>query len=154
MTPQGYESSSFDLNKMSIGAIVMKENNDNNEHNEMEVRKISSDSPNHLIRKYFIDKAIETIEYMSKKAYQGRIRNEEHEKIKINQLKLIINGCNVGNRILKDYQLDILQKEMEVLKEGLILKESSDLTVVEISPKAIEEIEDLDDKIAEIKNGE
>ena len=129
----------------------MKENNDNN---EMEVMKISSDSPNHLIRKYFIDKAIETIEYMSNKAYQGRIRNEEHEKIKINQLKLIINGCNVGNRILKDYQLDLLQKEMEVLKEGLIMKESSDVTIVEVSPQAIEEIEDLDDKIAEIKNGE
>lgn len=154
MIYQGYESSSFDLNKMPIGAIVMKENNDNNEHNEMEVRKITSDSPNHLIRKYFIDKAIETIEYMSKKAYQGRIRNEEHEKIKINQLKLIINGCNVGNRILKDYQLDLLQKEMEVLKEGLIMKESSDVTIVEVSPQAIEEIEDLDDKIAEIKNGE
>ncbi len=151
MTCQRYESSSFDLNKNSIGAISMKENNENN---EMEVMKISSDSPNHLIRKYFIDKAIETIEYMSKKAYQGRIRNEEHEKIKINQLKLIINGCNVGNRILKDYQLDLLQREMDALKEGLIMKESSDMTIVEISPRAIEEIEDLDNKIAEIKNGE
>ncbi len=129
----------------------MKENNDNN---EMESLKITSDSPNHLIRKYFIDKAIETIEYMSNKAYQGRIRNEEHEKIKINQLKLIINGCNVGNRILKDFQLDLLQKEMSILREGLIMKESSDVTIVEVSPQAVEEIESLDDKIAEIKNGE
>lgn len=132
----------------------MNENNDENVNNTNELMKVTSDSPNHEIRKYFIDKAIETIEYMSKKAYQGRIRNEEHEKIKINQLKLIINGCNVGNRILKDYQLDLLQREMEVLKDGLVMKESEDIPVIEISPQAIEEIEELDDKIAEIKNGE
>ena len=91
---------------------------------------------------------------MSNKVYKGRIRNEEHEKIRINQLKLVINSCNVGNRILKDYQLDLLQREMEVLKDGLIMNDSSDESVIEISPQAIEEIEDLDEKIAEIKNGE
>lgn len=132
----------------------MTENNDKNDDNMNELMKITSDSPNDLIRKYYIDKTIEAIEYMSNKAYQGRIRNEEHEKIKINQLKLIVNACNVGNRILKDYQIDLLQKEMEVLKDGLMMKESSEVPMLEISPKAIEEIEDLDDKIAEIRNGE
>ena len=128
----------------------------NNEliENDDEKGLASSESPTAEIRKYFIDKAIETIEYMSNKVYKGRIRNEEHEKIRINQLKLVINSCNVGNRILKDYQLDLLQREMEVLKDGLIMNDSSDESVIEISPQAIEEIEDLDEKIAEIKNGE
>ena len=52
--------------------------------------------------------------------------------------------------ILKDYQLDLLQREMDALKEGLIMKESADMTIVEISPRAIEEIEELDDKSKEI----
>lgn len=115
---------------------------------------IDANSPNHEIRSFFINTAIQTIDYMSKKAYNGRIRNDEHEKIKINQLKLIINACNVGNRILKDRQLDDYEKDLEALKHGLMLNVDEDEGIIEISPETIQEIEDLDEKLASMKEGE
>jgi hypothetical protein len=115
---------------------------------------IDANSPNHEIRSFFINTAIQTIDYMSKKAYNGRIRNDEHEKIKINQLKLIINACNVGNRILKDRQLDDYEKDLEALKHGLMLNVDEDEDIIEISPETIQEIEDLDEKLASMKEGE
>ena len=78
---------------------------------KFEVTEIDSNAPNHDIRSFFINTAIQTINYMGNKAYNGRIRDKESEKIKIQQLKLIVNACNVGNRILKDRQLDDYEKD-------------------------------------------
>ena len=116
--------------------------------------EINANSPNHEIRSFFINTAIETIQYMSNKAYNGRIRDEEHEKIKIQQLKLIINACNVGNRVLKDRQLDDYERDLNALKEGLMMTAKVDDEPIEISPLAIAEIEDLDEKLEKIKEGE
>ena len=116
--------------------------------------EINAHSPNHEIRSFFINTAIETIQYMSNKAYNGRIRDEEHEKIKIQQLKLIINACNVGNRVLKDRQLDDYERDLNALKEGLMMTAKVDDEPIEISPLAIAEIEDLDEKLEKIKEGE
>ena len=119
-----------------------------------EVSEVDANSPNHEIRSFFIDTAIQTINYMGNKAYNGRIRNEEHEKLKIQQLKLIVNACNVGNRILKDRQLDDYEKDMEALKNGLMLNVDSDDDVIELSPNALKEIEDLDERLANLSNDE
>ena len=91
---------------------------------------------------------------MSNKAYNGRIRDEEHEKIKIQQLKLIINACNVGNRVLKDRQLDDYERDIEALKSGLLLNARANDEVIVISPSAIAEIEALDKKLDKIKEGD
>ena len=124
----------------------MNENNEN--------LTINANSPNHEIRSYLIDKTLEAIEYMSNKAYNGRIRDEEHEKIKINQLKLIINACNVGNRVLKDRQLDDFERDLNALKHGLILEAKSNQDMIEISSEDINEIEALDDKLLNLKGGD
>lgn len=116
--------------------------------------EINANSPNHEIRSFFIDTAIETIRYMSNKAYNGRIRNAEFEKIKVQQLKLIINACNVGNRVLKDRQLDDFEKEMNALKHGLIFDVNSDNKIIEVSSEALKEIEALDDKLEKLGEGE
>lgn len=116
-----------------------------------ELSEINADSSNHEIRSYFITQSIKAIEYMSNKAYNGRIRDEEHEKIKIQQLKLIINACNVGNRVLKDRQLDDYEKEITALKHGLLIENSE---VINVSSEALSEIEALDVKLARIKEGE
>lgn len=121
---------------------------------KFEVSEIDANSPNHDIRSFFIDIAIQTINYMGNKAYNGRIRNEEHEKLKIQQLKVIINACNVGNRILKDRQLDDYEKDMEALKNGLMLNVESDDDVIELSPDALKEIEDLDERLAKLSDDE
>ena len=115
---------------------------------------VNSHSPNHEIRSFFIDTAIETIRYMSNKAYKGRIRNAEFEKIKVQQLKLIINACNVGNRVLKDRQLDEYERDIEALKNGLNFNAENDDEIIEISPEAIQEIEALDERLEKFKEGE
>jgi len=119
--------------------------------NEIE---INANSPNHEIRSFFVNTAIETIQYMSNKVYNGRIRDEEHEKIKIQQLKLIINACNVGNRVLKDRQLDEYERDLNALKEGILINAKADGEVIEVSSLAIAEIEALDEKLDKIKEGE
>ena len=119
-----------------------------------EIVKVNSNSPNHEIRSFFIDTAIETIQYMSNKAYHGRIRNAEFEKIKIQQLKLIINACNVGNRVLKDRQLDEYEKDIEALKNGLNFNSENNDEIIEISAEAIQEIEALDERLEKLKEGE
>ena len=129
--------------------IIMSKKNVN-KTKKFEVSEINANSPNHDIRSFFIDTAIQTINYMGNKAYNGRIRNEEHEKLKIQQLKLIVNACNVGNRILKDRQLDDYEKDMEALKNGLMLNVESDDEVIELSPDALKEIEDLDERLAKL----
>ena len=121
-----------------------------NKIKKFEVNEIDANSPNHDIRSFFVNTAIQTINYMGNKAYNGRIRNEEHEKLKIQQLKLIINACNVGNRILKDRQLDEYEKDMEALKNGLMVDVKSDDDVIELSPDALKEIEDLDERLAKL----
>lgn len=120
-----------------------------NKLKKFEVSEIDANSPNHEIRSFFVDTAIQTINYMGNKAYNGRIRNEEHEKLKIQQLKLIINACNVGNRILKDRQLDDYEKDLEALKQGFNIHVDSE-EVIELSPEALKEIEELDEKLANL----
>lgn len=114
--------------------------------------EITSESPNHEIRSFFIDTAIKSIDYMNNKVYNGRIRDKENEKIKIQQLKLIINACNVGNRVLKDRQLDEYEEDMKALKNGLRIDYDSDEDIIELSPEAIQEIEALDERLAKIKD--
>ena len=113
--------------------------------------EITSESPNHEIRSFFIDTAIKSIDYMNNKVYNGRIRDKENEKIKIQQLKLIINACNVGNRVLKDRQLDEYEEDMKALKNGLRIDYDSDEDIIELSPEAIQEIEALDERLAKMK---
>ena len=113
---------------------------------------ITSESPNHKIRSFFIDTAIKSIDYMNNKVYNGRIRDKENEKIKIQQLKLIINACNVGNRVLKDRQLDKYEEDMKALKNGLRIDYDNNDDIIELSPEAIQEIEALDERLAKMKD--
>lgn len=105
------------------------------------------------IRKYFIERAILTIEYMSAKVFSGAVRNKDTEKIRIDQMKLVINACNVGNRILKDFEYDKILKEVNELKSA-ILYDSNGEEVIEIAPENFDAIDDLDSKIAKLEENE
>lgn len=115
--------------------------------------EISSKSDNHEIRSYFIDTTILFIEFLKDRELNKYIRDKEKEKIRINRAKTIINACNVGNRILKDRQLDDYEKEMNELKQALIYADSQG-DVIEISPEKVQEIEDLEMKFEKMRDGE
>ena len=129
--------------------VIIMSKKKGNKIKKFEVSEIDANSSNHDIRSFFVNTAIQTINYMGNKAYNGRIRNEEHEKLKIQQLKLIINACNVGNRILKDRQLDEYEKDLEALKQGFNINVDSE-DVIELSPDVLKEIEELDERLAKL----
>ena len=82
-----------------------KEKTSNKRQKYVKKTDITSRSPNHEIRSYFIDTTIELIEYLREREHNKQIRDKEKEKIRVNRVKAIINACNVGNRVLKDRQL-------------------------------------------------
>ena len=111
---------------------------------------ISSSSPNHEIRSYFIDTTIELIEYLRDREHNKYIRDKEKEKIRINRIKAIINACNVGNRVLKDRQLDEYERELVELKQGLMFESSDDIIV--LSPESVSDVEDLEFKFEKLRD--
>lgn len=115
--------------------------------------EISSDNDSEEIRKYFIDRMILTIEYMSAKIFSGNVRNKDAENVRINQMKAVINACNVGNRILKDFEYDKILSEVHELKNA-ILFDSDGNEVIEIPSDKFDAIDDLDSKIAKLEENE
>lgn len=122
----------------------------NLEEKIMKRTDISSKSDNHEIRSYFIDTTILFIEFLKDRELNKYIRDKEKEKIRINRAKTIINACNVGNRILKDRQLDDYEKDLQELKRGLAYSENVE-DIIELSPDKVQEIEDLDFKLEKIR---
>ena len=114
---------------------------------------ISSKDDAEDIRKYFIDRMILTIEYMSAKIFSGNVRNKDAENVRINQMKAVINACNVGNRILKDFEYDKILKEVHELKNA-VLYDADGKEVIEISPEKFDAIDDLDSKISRLEENE
>lgn len=114
---------------------------------------ISSKDDAEDIRKYFIDRMILTIEYMSAKIFSGNVRNKDAENVRINQMKAVINACNVGNRILKDFEYDKILKEVSELKNA-VLYDADGKEVIEIAPEKFDAIDDLDSKISKLEENE
>ena len=115
--------------------------------------EISANDDTEEIRKYFIDRMIQMIEYMSAKVFSGNVRNKDAENVRINQAKTVINACNVGNRILKDFEYDKILKEVNELKNA-ILYDADGKEVIEIAPEKFDAIDDLDSKIAKLEDNE
>ena len=94
-----------------------------------------------------------TIEYMSAKIFSGNVRNKDAETVRINQMKAVINACNVGNRILKNFEYDKILKEVNELKNAVIYDSEGEEVIV-ISPDKFDAIDDLDSKIAKLEDNE
>ena len=115
-------------------------------------KNINSSLSNHELRSYYIDTTIELIEYLRDREHNKYISDKEKEKIRVNRVKAIINACNVGNRILKDRQLDDYENELLDLKQGVIFDTSGE--VIELSPERMQEIEELELKFDQLKEGQ
>lgn len=112
--------------------------------------EITSSSPSDEIRSYYIDTTIELIEYLRDREHNKYIRDKDKEKIRVARVKAIINACNVGNRILKDRQLDAYEKELIELKQGLMFNTDNDDVIV-LSPDKVQDVEDLEFKFEKLK---
>lgn len=116
--------------------------------------EISANDDSEEIRKYFIDRMILTIEYMSAKIFSGNVRNKDAENVRINQMKAVINACNVGNRVLKDFEYSRILKEVNELKNAVLFEDDDGMAVIEIAPENYSKIENLDSEIAKLEENE
>lgn len=134
-----------------------KSNNDKKGLRQIKKQYKPSDINSHdeaeEIRRYFIDRMILTIEYMSAKIFTGNVRNKDAENVRINQMKAVINACNVGNRVLKDFEYSKILKEVQELKNA-VLYDNDGNEVIEIAPDRFDAIDDLDSKIAKLEENE
>ena len=87
---------------------------------------------------------------MRDREHNKYIRDKDKEKIRVARIKAIINACNVGNRILKDRQLDAYEKELIELKQGLMFSDDNNDIIV-ISPDKVQDVEDLEFKFEKLK---
>ncbi len=111
--------------------------------------KLINEASNDELRNILLAKTLTAIDEMEYKIIgNGRIANPDNEKIRVNYLKGIINGCNVASRILKDKQLSDLEEEIKMLKKGLLRDEDKPPVV---SDEAINEIDKLTERIDGIK---
>lgn len=83
----------------------------------------------------------ENIQIMNKKV-NGRIKNPENEKIKINQMKAVVYACKVYSDILKEQQIDEFKRELEIIKNAVEHNKNQenikeDLEVVESTMKEL-----------------
>lgn len=79
------------------------------------------------------------INTLNKKIKSGRIANLENEKIRINQHRALIYGCNTYNGILKDKQVDILINELVIIKEAI----TNDEELYNLNSKEMKKVDKL-----------
>lgn len=100
--------------------------------------------PIQMDRTMILDILSENIQVMNKKVRNNRIRDIEKEKVKVTQMKAVVYACNVYNNILKDDQVDKLEREIEFIKRAITEdknkeKIAEDLEVVEETIKKLNE---------------
>ena len=59
------------------------------------------------------------IDNLSSKAFNGRVKNPQNDRVKVGYYKALIYAISTYNAILKDTEIDELQKEIRELREML-----------------------------------
>ena len=70
-------------------------------------------------RELILSKLSEAIEYLHHKCLKGNVRNESHEKVRIQWFKAFSYSCSIYNQISRDNELDKLREDVEEIKNML-----------------------------------
>lgn len=70
-------------------------------------------------RENILSRLDEVIKLIHKKAVNGRIKNPENDKIRIQWFRVLAYTCQIYNQIKKDVELDELREEMETLRNQI-----------------------------------
>ena len=98
----------------------------------------------------FLDDAINKLHH---KATKGKINNPKNERIKIDYFRALVYAISTANVVLEKKQLDKLEKELEILKNGIVFQnnEKSSPTLDEDKLKEIERIDEKIERMMERK---
>ena len=97
----------------------------------------------------FLDDAINKLHH---KATKGKIKNPKNEKIKIEYFRALVYAISTANSVLEKKQLDKLERDLEMLKEGIVFQNEEKSS--ELDEDKLKEIERIDAKIDKMLGGE
>ena len=86
------------------------------------------------------------------KATKGKIKNPKNEKIKIDYFRALVYAISTANSVLEKKQLDKLEKDLEMLKSGMVFKEQEKPSPT-LDEEKLKEIERIDEKIEKMMEG-
>lgn len=67
-------------------------------------------------REIVLSKLDRVIEFLHHKALEGRVKNPENDKVRIQWFKAMIYACSIYNQIKRDVEYDQLNEKVEELE--------------------------------------
>lgn len=112
--------------------------------NKNEIRVVNPQVlSNEINRDEILSILSEAILIQSKKVKRNRIVDVKKEKLRIENFRALIYGCNYYNNILKDKEVDKILEDFEIIKKSALSKEPNneqlkeDLDVVQRTLKEL-----------------
>ena len=95
----------------------------------------------------------DAIQYLHHKAVNGRIRDVKNEKVRIDYFRALIYAISTANNVVKDKQLDKLEKDVALLKDMYIADSGNkgNDNAAELSAAKKKELDEIDAKIEKLK---
>lgn len=95
----------------------------------------------------------DAIQYLHHKAVNGRIRDVKNEKVRIDYFRALIYAISTANSVVKDKQLDKLEKDVALLKDMYIADSGNkgNGNAAELSAAKKKELDEIDAKIEKLK---
>lgn len=95
----------------------------------------------------------DAIQYLHHKAVNGRIRDVKNEKVRIDYFRALIYAISTANSVVKDKQLDKLEKDVALLKDMYIADSGNkgNDNAAELSAAKKKELDEIDAKIEKLK---
>lgn len=90
----------------------------------------------------FLDDAINQLHH---KATKGKVKNPKNERIKIDYFRALVYAISTANVVLEKKQLDKLEHDLEMLKNGIVFQNNEKTS--DVDEEKIKEIERIDAKI-------
>ena len=93
----------------------------------------------------------DAINYLHNKAVNGKVRNAQNERVKIDYFRALIYAISTANGVYKDKQLDNLEKDVAILKNMYLSNSGETTDNGNLSPTAKAELDEIDAKIEKVK---
>ena len=99
----------------------------------------------------FLDDAINNLHH---KATKGKTKNPKNERIKIDYFRALVYAISTANNVYRDKQFDKLERDMEMLKRGLVHDMEKSENEKHVDDDKLKEIEEIDKKIDKLLGGD
>ena len=93
----------------------------------------------------------DAIQYLHHKAVNGRIRDVKNEKVRIDYFRALVYAISTANNVVKDKQLDKLEKDVALLKDMYLVNSGKSAKDNVLSDDKKAELDEIDERIERLK---